>query len=132
MVFGTFDMVHEGHVNLFQQARSLAPAPFLIVSVARDAVATRIKGFAPQHLEDERRALVKKNVLVDKAVLGDKKGFVEHIAHETPDIIALGYDQSGEYVDGLEAKLGEMGLFPKIVRLQPYKPETFKTSILRQ
>ena len=75
---------------------------------------------------------MEKHVLVDKAVLGDKQGFAKHIARETPDIIALGYDQKGEYVDELEAKLREVGLHPNIIRLQAYKPETFKTSKLRQ
>ncbi len=52
MVFGTFDMIHEGHADLFRQARALASDPYLIVSVARDAVAQRIKGNRPRHSED--------------------------------------------------------------------------------
>ena len=34
MVFGTFDMIHAGHEDLFRQARALAKEPYLIVSVA--------------------------------------------------------------------------------------------------
>lgn len=131
MVFGTFDMIHDGHVDLFTQARALAEDPYLIVSVARDSAAMRHRGFAPQKKEEERRALVGAHELVDRAVLGDEVGFVAHINAEMPDIIALGYDQAGEYVENLEQELAAARLVPRIVRLVPYKPETFKTSKLR-
>lgn len=131
MVFGTFDMIHAGHEDFFNQARALAPDPYLIVSVARDSAAARHRGFLPRKKEEERFALVAAHQSVDKAVLGDEVGFLAHIKAEAPDIIALGYDQAGEYVENLERELAAVGLTPKIVRLNPYKPETFKTSKLR-
>src|SRR5688572_19695894 len=102
MVFGTFDIVHPGHENFFKQARSLAADPYLIVSLARDSVAARVKGFAPKHREVERLTNVQKSPLVDEAVLGDAEGYMAHIRAHQPDIIALGYDQKGEFVDDLE------------------------------
>ena len=36
MVFGTFDILHQGHLDFFKQARKLVANPFLVVSVARD------------------------------------------------------------------------------------------------
>ena len=131
MVFGTFDMLHDGHADLFKQARALADDPYLIVSLARDSAASRHRGFAPQKKEDERRELVESHPLVDRAVLGDEVGFIAHIKAEMPDIIALGYDQAGEYVENLERELAAAGLTPRLVRLNAYKPETFKTSKLR-
>src|SRR3989344_5946032 len=47
MIFGTFDMLHEGHLDFFRQARSLAAGPHLIVSIARDASVARVKGAPP-------------------------------------------------------------------------------------
>lgn len=132
MVFGTFDMIHEGHENVFQQARALSESPHLIVSIARDEVAARIRGYAPKNSEDVRRALLAAHPLVDEAVLGDEHGYIHHIALLKPDIIALGYDQQGEYVDNLESDLHNAGLSVRIERLQPYKPEVFKTSKLRR
>ncbi|HWO07698.1 MAG TPA: adenylyltransferase/cytidyltransferase family protein [Candidatus Paceibacterota bacterium] len=131
MVFGTFDMIHMGHEDFFRQARSLADDPYLIVSVARDAAATRHRSAAPQRSEDERLALVAAHPLVDKAVLGDEEGFIQHIVREAPEIIALGYDQKGEYVEALPHALAHAGLTPLVVRLKAFKPETFKTSRLR-
>jgi len=130
MVFGTFDMIHEGHVDLFRQARALASDPYLIVSVARDASASRIKGASPRHTEGERVAHVATNPLVDKAVLGDEVGYVKHIMEEGPDIIALGYDQLGEFVDHLENELKKVGVGAQVVRLAAYRPDVYKTSKL--
>ena len=130
MVFGTFDMIHEGHGDLFRQARALAPDPFLIVSVARDASALRIKGAPPRHSENERLAAVRQYQLVDEAVLGDPEGYKTHIHAAIPDIIALGYDQSGEYVEHLAQDLTDAGLTTTVVRLKAHLPETYKTSKL--
>ena len=130
MVFGTFDMIHPGHEDLFRQARSLALDPFLIVSIARDAVAERIKGFFPRNGEDVRREMLAHHSLVDEAIVGDTEGYMEHIKMVRPDIIALGYDQRGEYVDTLESDLAAAGLQTKIVRLEAHRPEEYKTSKL--
>src|SRR3569832_888281 len=110
MVFGTFDMLHEGHLDLFRQARALAPEPYLIVSLARDRSAARVKGSAPRKSEADRLARVSACPLVDEALLGDSDGYIEHIKKAAPDIIALGYDQAGEYVEHLEGDLRAAGL----------------------
>jgi len=132
MVFGTFDMLHPGHEDFFRQARSLAPEPHLIVSVARDAVTARVKGNRPRHDEAARLADVAAHELVDEALLGDETGYIAHIIAARPDIIALGYDQDGEYVDHLEADLTAAGLSTKVMRLRAFEPETYKTSKLHE
>lgn len=138
MVFGTFDMIHEGHADLFRQARELAlrhgsgksPEPYLIVSVARDEIVTRIKRAKPRNSENERLSRVKKHELVDEAVLGDAEGYIRHIRANMPDIIALGYDQEGEFVLNLEKDLRDAGMKTRVVRLMAFKPELYKTSKL--
>ena len=131
MVFGTFDMIHPGHEDLFRQARALSEDPYLIVSVARDSAAARHRGFLPRNSEVVRLERVQNHPLVDEAVLGDVDGYLSHIKAAKPDIIALGYDQSGEYVDHLEGDLRRDGLDTPIVRLKAYQPERYKTSLLR-
>ncbi|MDO8521696.1 MAG: riboflavin kinase [bacterium] len=130
MAFGTFDMVHEGHADFFRQARALAPNPYLIVSVARDIVAERIKGMKPRNSEGARHAAVEKHELVNEAVLGDAEGYIRHIRANMPDIIALGYDQKGEFVENLEKDLRGAGMKTRIVRLGAFQPEVYKTSKL--
>ncbi|MDZ4226859.1 MAG: hypothetical protein U1D26_00080, partial [Patescibacteria group bacterium] len=94
-------------------------------------VAGRIKGARPRHKENERLALVGAHPMVDEAILGDEEGYMAHIRASSPDIIALGYDQEGEYVECLERDLAEANMQTKVVRLQPHNPDTFKTSKLR-
>ena len=130
MVFGTFDMLHAGHEDFFRQARALATDPYLIVSIARDAAVVRIKGTKPRHSERERLANTKSHTLVDEVVVGDEAGYIKHIVAAEPDIIALGYDQAGEYVENLEKDLMAAGLKSKVMRLQAFEPETYKTSKL--
>ena len=130
MVFGTFDMIHEGHADFFKQARLLAPNPHLIVSVARDSSVARIKGGIPRHTESERLSMVAASSLADETVLGDELGYINHIALQMPDIIALGYDQEGEYVEHLEKDLRDAGMKTRVVRLTAFKPEVYKTSKL--
>ena len=131
MIFGTFDMIHPGHEDLFRQARELGAKPYLIVSIARDSVAVRYKKNALHNNEDARLKALHAHPLVDEAVLGDEVGYVAHIVDAAPGIIALGYDQEGEYVENLEKELTVVGLRPRIVRLAAYKPEIYKTSKLR-
>lgn len=128
MVFGTFDIIHAGHEDLFRQARALVREPHLVVSVARDDVVARVKGMRPKNTEAVRQAKLSAHPLVDEAVLGQAHGYVAHIAAARPDIIALGYDQAGEFVKHLEQDLAEAGLAPRIVRLEAFEPETYKTS----
>lgn len=130
VVFGTFDMVHAGHEDLFRQARAQAPEPYLIVSIATDKNVERIKGKKPRHSQDERREAVAADPLVDEAVIGDEDGYISHIAELRPDIIALGYDQEGEYVDSLENDLTKAGIGAKVTRLRAFEPDRFKTSKL--
>lgn len=128
MVFGTFDFLHQGHLNFFKQARSLAKKPFLVVSVGRDVNVKKNKGQEPTLNQYQRLAEVKACGLVDKAVLGGVKTYLPHIKKEHPSIIALGYDQTA-YVDNLKQKLARAGINAKIRRLNAYKPKIYKSSL---
>lgn len=131
MVFGTFDFLHAGHEALFRQARALAEDVHLIVSVARDRNALRVKSSAPREREEDRLAAVARSPLVDEAVLGDVAGCMEHIIRAHPAIIALGYDQEGEYVDALARALAAGDISARVVRLEAFRPDVYKSSLIR-
>lgn len=131
LVFGTFDILHEGHANFFEQARDLAENPYLIVSIARDTNVSRIKNQAPHLSERERLENVRAHQLVDQVELGALDDYISHIVELNPDIIALGYDQE-HYTEGLGQKLMDQGLKVEIVRLQAFEPEKYKSSIIKK
>jgi cytidyltransferase-like protein len=129
MVFGTFDGLHQGHLNFFQQAKKLDKKCFLIVSIARDKNVISIKGKLPFLNEKKRMILVKKCKLVNKVVLSGLKNHIPHIVKENPDIIALGYDQKA-YVQNLKKDLKNKGILVKIIRLKPHKKRIYKNHLL--
>lgn len=130
LVFGTFDVLHPGHINFFQQARRLAKNPFLIVSVARDINVLRIKNKKPKFYETIRLKQIKKCKLVDKSLLGAKKNYLLHIKNQKPKIVALGHDQS-VYTENLDKKLKIRGIKAKIVRLSPFYRKKFRSSLYK-
>lgn len=131
MIFGTFDGLHPGHLNLFKQARALARNPFLIVSLARDKNVFKIKGEYPIHKEKRRLFFLKHNKFIDKAILGKANYSFSHILQEKPDIVALGYDQK-YYVSDLKKDLKNKNVAIKVVRLKPYKEKIYKNHLLRK
>jgi len=120
MVFGSFDPMHKGHEDFFNQAKKFGD--YLIVVVARDKSIVKLKNHLPRFSEDERLAAVKENKLVDKAVLGNEKNYGAVIEELKPDIIALGYDQ--KIPETLKNTLKKY----KIITLKPYMPEIYKSS----
>ena len=131
LVFGTFDVLHKGHLDFFRQARALAKRPFLVVSLAKSRNVKKIKGQRPLHGERARLRAVRQSALVDRAVLGAASDYLKHIVWLRPEIIALGYDQSA-YTADLGKKLKQRGLKIKIIRLKPYRPERYKSSIIKR
>jgi len=130
MVFGTFDGIHKGHLNFFKQAKNFTKNSFLIVSIARDSNVLKIKGRKPDLVETERLKLIKECNFVDKTILAGKTNYLKHILKESPDIIALGYDQKA-YVQNLKKDIKNKGLKIRIIRLKPYKEKIFKNHLLK-
>ena len=129
MVFGVFDLLHPGHIAFLQQAKDLGN--FLVVSVARDANVKKVKKRLPVFDEKKRMEHITQLKLAQKVVLGAEKDPWPHIVKEKPDIIALGYDQK-DYVANLLTELQMRKLKTKIVRLKPFRPDVFKSSIMRK
>lgn len=129
MVFGTFDHFHAGHESYLKQAKALGDT--LIAVVARDKTVERIKGRAPDFSERERINSVKQTGLADKVILGNSGDKYEIIRKYSPDVIALGYDQFA-FTFRLEKFLIDNKINAKIVRMNPYRPSVYKTSLIRK
>jgi FAD synthetase len=123
---GTFDHLHPGHVNFLKQAKALGSE--LVVIVARDRNVLKIKGIKPDHDEQSRLTNVERTGIPDRVVLGNLEGDLFSILLELlPDIVALGYDQRVKDEHVREKLPG-----CTVVRLHPFYPEKFKSSLYRK
>ena len=127
MVFGTFDIVHPGHINMFKQAKDLGDK--LTVVVARDANVKKLKGRAPIHGYKKRIKNIVKLNIANEVIAGSNKDILKCIKSKKPDIIALGYDQK-YFINELEAYIKHKKQNIKIIRLKPYKEKIYKTSLI--
>ena len=129
MVFGTFDIFHPGHRSYFRQAKKLGD--YLIVVVARDKVVKIARNQDAKNRERERARIIEKSKLAGKVVLGNLKNRYLVIKRYRPEVIALGYDQRVNLKE-LKNKLKSFNLKAKIVRLKSFKPEKYKSSVIKK
>lgn len=129
MVFGTFDIIHIGHIFFLTQAKKRGD--HLVVLIARDATVERVKGKRPFHTEQQRKKIMEHISLIDRVILGSRNDMYAQIRKVRPDVICLGYDQE-VFVSDLKQKLEAFSLKTKIVRLKPYQEKKYKTSIIRK
>ncbi len=127
MCFGTFDILHLGHINYFKQAKQYGD--YLLVVIARDITKKK-----QQHelifTEKERQDLISELRVVDEVVLGNPQDHFKVIEEKKPDVICLGYDHPITEKE-LAEQLRKRGLFPLIKRMKPYKAQHHKSSHLR-
>ena len=128
MVFGTFDVLHQGHLNFFEQAKKYGD--YLIVVVARDATVQEVKKHKTTYTEQQRLLAVQNVPIVDLAVLGNTEDKYKIIEEHNPDIICLGYDQKA-FTEKLQGELIKRKVSAKIIRLQSYKEDVFKSSKIK-
>jgi len=128
MCFGTFDLLHLGHLNYFKQAKKLAD--YLIVVIARDVTKKKQKKEAV-FSEKERLELVKNLRIVDEAILGYPTDHYKVIKEKNPDFIFLGYDHKVKEKD-LKKNLLERGINISIKRAKPYKIGKHKSTKIKE
>ncbi|HII35743.1 MAG TPA: FAD synthase [Nitrosopumilaceae archaeon] len=88
---GVFDIIHPGHIHTLRAAKALGNV--LIVVIATDQTAQKMKHRLPLHNMEIRRDLVNSLLMVDHVVIGYEGDIFKTVALVKPDIIALGYDQ---------------------------------------
>lgn len=129
MCFGTFDVLHEGHKFYLMEAKKLGD--YLVVVVARDETVKDVKKRQPLHNETERVKNLRQLGIADKVVLGNPGDKLKVVEDERPSIVCLGYDQTF-FTDKIKERLQQRGLSVDIVRLLAYKPDVYKSSLLRK
>jgi len=123
---GVFDIIHPGHIHTLNAAKALGDV--LIVAIATDKTAQKMKKRQPLHNQELRRELVSCLSMVDKAIVGHEDDIFETVRAIKPDIIVLGYDQvhQKQFIsDGCK----RINLDVEIVRLQSPVPELSSSEI---
>lgn len=123
---GVFDIIHPGHIHTLRAAKSLGNV--LVVVIATDKTAQKMKSRIPLHNMELRKDLVKSLSMVDYAVVGYEGDIFKSVELIKPNIIALGYDQVHQekfIIDGCK----KIGIDVSIARLQSPIPDIKSSKI---
>ena len=88
---GVFDIIHPGHISTLNAAKTLGDV--LVVVVATDNTAVKMKKRRPIHSQEQRQELVNSLSVVDLCLIGQENDIFKTVNLVKPQIIALGYDQ---------------------------------------
>ena len=126
---GVFDIIHPGHIHTLNSAKALGDV--LIVVVATDKTAQKMKKRVPLHNQKLRRELVDSLLMVDLCVVGSEEDIFKTVDLVRPEVIALGYDQVHQekfIIDGCR----KINLDVKVARLQSPIPEFSSSKIEKE
>ena len=126
---GVFDIIHPGHIHTLNAAKALGGV--LVVAIATDKTAEKMKKRSPLHNQELRRELVTSLSMVDKAIVGHEDDIFQTVKEVKPDIIVLGYDQVHQekfISDGCK----RINLDVEIVRLESPVPHLSSSQIEKE
>ena len=126
---GVFDIIHPGHIQTLNAAKALGDV--LVVVIATDKIAKKMKKRQPLHNQELRHELVSSLSMVDVAIVGNEDNIFETVKMVKPNVIALGYDQVHQekfISDGCK----RINLDVKIVRLQSPAPKLSSSDIQKE
>ena len=126
---GVFDIIHPGHIHTLNAAKELGDV--LVVVVATDNTAVKMKKRQPLHSQEQRQELVNSLTMVDLCLIGQENNIFKTVNHVKPQIIALGYDQVHQekfITEGCK----KIELDAKVARLQSPIPESSSSKIQKE
>jgi choline-phosphate cytidylyltransferase/glycerol-3-phosphate cytidylyltransferase len=96
ITFGTFDILHYGHIRILQRAKTMGDT--LIVGVSSDALNERKKGRKPVYSEFERMEIIRSLRYVDEVFLEESlEQKREYILQHQADMLVMGNDWEGKF-----------------------------------
>ena len=126
---GVFDIIHPGHIHTLKAAKALGDV--LVVAIATDKTAQKMKKRIPLHNQELRCELVDCLSMVDIAIIGHENDIFETVKLVKPEIIALGYDQIHQE-KFISNGCKQINLDVSIVRLQSPVPELSSSNIQKE
>ena len=122
-------MYKRQHIHTLNAAKALGG--ILVVAIATDKTAKKMKKRSPLHNQELRRELVSCLSMVDKAIVGHEDDIFQTVKEVKPDIIVLGYDQVHQekfISDGCK----RINLNVEIVRLETPVPHLSSSEIEKE
>ena len=126
---GVFDIIHPGHIHTLNAAKALGDV--LVVVVATDTTAIKMKKRKPLHTQEQRRELVDSLSVVDVCLVGNDQDIFETVKIVWPETIALGYDQVHQEKFIMNGCI-KIGLDAKVARLQSPIPDSSSSKITQE
>lgn len=126
---GVFDIIHPGHIYTLNAARALGDV--LVVVVATDSTAIRMKKRKPLHTQDQRQELVNSLTMVDLCLIGQEDDIFKTVNRVRPQIIALGYDQVHQE-KAIKEGCKRINLNAQVARLQSPIPDSSSSKIQKE
>ena len=126
---GVFDIIHPGHIHTLNAAKKLGDV--LVVVVATDNTAIKMKKRKPLHTQEQRQELVNSLIMVDLCLIGQEDSIFKTVNHVKPQIIALGYDQTHQEKSITEG-CKKIKLDAKVARLQSPIPDSSSSKIQKE
>src|SRR4030065_2178315 len=126
---GVFDIIHPGHIHTLNAAKILGDV--LVVVVATDNTAVKMKKRQPLHSKEQRQELANSLSMVDLCLVGQEDDIFKTVNLVKPQTIALGYDQVHQekfIIDGCK----KIELDAKVARLQSPIPESSSSKIEKE
>jgi len=96
ITFGTYDILHCGHIKILKRAAEFGDR--LVVGVSTDALNFSKKGRNPVYSENERREIISSLRFVDEVFFEESLELKrEYILRHKADILVMGDDWEGKF-----------------------------------
>ena len=95
ITYGTYDLLHHGHIRLLERAKALGD--YLIVAVSSDAFNAQ-KGKKAYHSDQDRKTILEASRYVDEVIFEeswDQK--IKDVKEHDVDIFVMGDDWKGKF-----------------------------------
>ena len=98
ITFGTFDLLHVGHINILERAKAVCD--YLVVGVSTDELNLAKKGVAPVYSLEERLRIVGSLRVVDFVFPEESlEQKADYIRQFRADVLIMGQDWAGKFDD---------------------------------
>ena len=96
ITFGTFDLLHVGHISILERAKAVCD--YLVVGVSTDSLNLAKKGVASVYSQEERVKIVSSLRVVDFVFLEESlEQKADYVRQFRADVLVMGQDWAGKF-----------------------------------